>query len=203
MADQQVSGPEPEIVALQLRGPERSGGVAVLDAPPTINRYAQTELDRARYACRANRLSVRDELGRVVAFIEIVSPGNKDSENVFASFTGKAADFLINGIHLLMIDLFPTGPRDPEGLAHAIWDCVTDDPFAERPSDEPLTVASFDAGPPLKVYLETLGIGDQLPEAPLFLAPEWYVNVPLEQTYQNSWNETPSPIKNLVDAAVR
>ena len=50
----------------------------------------------------------------------------------------------------------------------------------------------------LTAYLETVGVGDPLPDAPLFLAPEWYVNVPLEQTYLASWNATPEPIRELV-----
>ena len=35
-------------------------------------------------------------------------------------------------------------------------------------------------------------------EIPLFLAPGWYVNVPLEQTYAASWDVTPKPIRDLV-----
>ena len=33
----------------------------------------------------------------------------------------------------------------------------------------------------------------------LFLAPGWYVNVPLEQTYLTSWDVTPPPIRELVE----
>jgi hypothetical protein len=37
-----------------------------------------------------------------------------------------------------------------------------------------------------------------LPDEPLFLAPGWYVNVPLEKTYEASWDVTPKPIRDLV-----
>ena len=30
------------------------------------------------------------------------------------------------------------------------------------------------------------------------LAPGWYVNVPLEQTYMSSWDVAPKPIRDLV-----
>ena len=45
---------------------------------------------------------------------------------------------------------------------------------------------------PLTAYVDSLAVGDPLPDAPLFLAPGWYVNVPLEQTYMASWDVTPS-----------
>jgi hypothetical protein len=97
-----------------------------------------------------------------------------------------------------MVDPFPTGPRDPEGLAHAIWRAMTDEPIEPRDPGRPLTVAAFDAGSPLTAYVECLAVGDPMPEAPLFLAPGWYVNVPLESTYRASWGETPRPIRDLV-----
>ncbi|CAN5885253.1 hypothetical protein BH23PLA1_BH23PLA1_04010 [soil metagenome] len=199
MADQRVSGPEPDVVALRLRGPEPSGGLAVAEAPPRLKPAAKAEAEAVRYAMKANRIAIREELGRIVAMIEVVSPGNKNSRHAIASFVAKAADFVGNGIHFLMIDPFPPGPRDPEGLARAIWDRLADEPFASRPTDKPVTVAAFDAGEPLTAYVEELAVGDELPEAPLFLAPGWYVNVPLESTYMTSWEVTPKPIRNLVD----
>jgi hypothetical protein len=199
MADQRVSGPEPDIVALRLRGPdEPRGGLAVAEMPPRIRRAGQTEADATRYAIKANRIAIRQGLGRVVAMIEVVSPGNKDSRHAVASFVTKAVDFIRHGIHFLMIDPFPTGPRDPAGLARAIWDELDNEPFAPRPEGKPLTVAAFDAGWPLTAYVEALAVGDPLPEAPLFLEPGWYVNVPLEPTYMTSWEVTPRPIRDLL-----
>jgi hypothetical protein len=111
MADQRVSGPEPDVVALRLRGPEPKGGLAVAETPPRIKPAASAEADAARYAIKANRISIRQGLGPVVAMIEIVSPGNKDSRHAAASFVGKAVDFLRAGVHFLMVDPFPPGPR--------------------------------------------------------------------------------------------
>ena len=89
--------------------------------------------------------------------IEVVSPGNKDSKHAIASFVDKAVDFLRNGIHFLVIDPFPPGPRDPDGIAQAIWDELVGEPLATRPADKPLTVAAFDAGEPLTAYVEIAG----------------------------------------------
>lgn len=77
MADQRVSGPEPDVIALRFRGPGPSGGLAVAEAPPRILRGAQVTIETSRYALKANRIVVREELGRVVAMIEVVSPGNQ------------------------------------------------------------------------------------------------------------------------------
>ena len=112
MADQRVSGPEPDLVALRLRGPEPQGGLVVAETPPRIKQAGRAESEAALYARKANRIAIRHELGRVVAMIEVVSPGNKDSQHAIASFVAKAVDFLRNGIHFLVIDPFPTGLRD-------------------------------------------------------------------------------------------
>lgn len=100
-----------------------------------------------------------------------------------------------------MIDPFPPGPRDPDGIAQAIWDQLVGDPLATGPEGKQAVIAAFDAGEALTAYAEAVTIGDPLPEAPLFLGPGWYVNVPLEATYQASWNVTPRPIRNQLAAS--
>jgi len=51
----------------------------------------------------------------------------------------KAEELLRGGIHLLIVDLFPPGPRDPHGMGKAIWDEMTDNKFV-LPSGKPLSV---------------------------------------------------------------
>jgi hypothetical protein len=94
--------------------------------------------------------------------------------------------------------LFPCGPRDPQGIAQAIWDELVGESLGTRPADKLLTVAAYDAGDELTAYVDALAVGDLLRDAPLFLAPGWYVNVPLERTYTASWGVTPKPIRDLV-----
>src|SRR5262249_45769420 len=130
MADQRVSGPEPDIIALRLRGPEPTGGLVVAETPPRIKQAARIETEAASYARRAIRIAIRHGPGRVVAMIEVVSPGNKDSKHAIASFVAKAVDFIRNGIHFLVVDPFLPGPRDPNGIAQAIWDALVGEPLA-------------------------------------------------------------------------
>ena len=198
LTDMRVNGWEPDVVAIQGDGHPPSGGVAIADAPPRARQVRRAESELAAYARKANRIAVRHEYGHVVAIIEVVSPGNKDSKHAIESFTAKAVEFLQHGVNLLIIDLFPPTVRDPDGLHRVIWSELTDEPFDPRPPNKPLTVASYNASPDLVAYVDPVAVGDALPDAPLFLAPGWYVNVPLEKTYLVSWSEAPSLIRDRV-----
>lgn len=198
LTDLRVEGWEPDVVGIRGHTPTAPGGVAVADAPPRSRQVARIEAELAAYARKANRIVIRHELGPVVAAIEIVSPGNKDSTHAIRSFKTKAAELLRGGVSLVVIDLFPPTPRDPEGIHQVIWAELTDEPFEARPTDKPLTVASYDAGEPLTAYVDPVAVGDPLPDASLFLAPGWYVPVPLETTYMASWAETPRLVRDLV-----
>ena len=197
LADLKVGGTEPDVATLKLRKPPTSGGLAVADAPPKTRQVSRAETDEAFYARKANRIIIKHRQGHLVAAIEVVSPGNKNNKNGLAAFVSKMVDYLRNGINVVVIDVFPPGPRDPEGLHALIWDEFGGLAFEPRPADKPLTVASFDAGERI-AYVDPVGVGDPLPDAPLFLAPGWYVNVPLERTYMASWAETPQPIRDEV-----
>ena len=197
MADQRVSGPEPDIIALRLRSPEPKGGLVVAETPPRIQLAARVETEAALYARKANRIVIHHELGRVVAMIEVVSPGNKDSKHVVASFIAKAVDFIRKGIHFLLIDLFPPGPRDPQGIAQAIWDELAGESLGTRPADKPLTVAAYDAGNELTAYVDRSPWGTSA-GCPFVSCTGLVRNVSLEQTYTASWDVTPKPIRDLV-----
>ena len=134
----------------------------------TADRPGDRELEKINYATRADRVVIRHGRGRVVAILEIVSPGNKDSRHAIRSFVEKAADILNQGVNLLVVDLFPPTPRDPQGIHKAIWDEFVDEPF-EAPPGKPLTVASYIGGDLPTAYVEPVGVGDPLPSLPIFL----------------------------------
>jgi hypothetical protein len=171
--------------------------VTVADAPPKVR--VQTRADQARYARKANRVTVRHPDGAVVAVIEIVSPGNKDSRHAARSFARKAAEFLFAGVHLLIVDLFPPSKRDPQGIHKLIWDRIKDEPF-ELPADKPLTLAAYSSGTAITGYIEPVGVGDVLPDMPIFLTADRYVPCPLEATYQASWDVFPKALKGELEA---
>src|SRR4029079_9260433 len=95
------------------------------------------------------------------------------------SFVEKAQEALFRGYHLLIIDLFPPGPRDPKGIHAAIWDGFSAEPFGHPPG-EPLTLVAYSAGEPKRAYIEPTAVGRELIEMPLFLEPEFSIHLPLE-----------------------
>jgi hypothetical protein len=197
MVEQVVGRPIPDVVALQTRKPKGDpGGVAVQSAPPTARVIARVE--KVVYARRKNRVIIRHGRGRVVAIIEIVSPGNKDSNHALRTFVEKAGDILMQGINLLVVDLFPPGPRDPQGIHKAIWDEFEEKPF-ELPPGKPLTVASYVGGDIPTAYVETVGVGDPLPSAPIFLSEDYYIPAPLEAAYNQAWEVFPAMLKQLME----
>jgi hypothetical protein len=200
LTDQRAGGPIPDVLTLR-RGPKRpesdrsDGGVAIAVAPPKA-RYV-VESDEDSYARRANRLVIRHRHGEVVAVIEIVSPGNKNSQAALGAFVRKAADLIWQGIHLLVVDLFPPSEGDPQGIHKEIWDEISTAPF-ELPSDKPLTVAAYRASPTKTAYVEPVAVGDPLPSLPIFLTDDEYVPAPLDETYGTSWRVFPGEFKELL-----
>jgi hypothetical protein len=194
MAEQITGGPEADVVALELTPPagSSSSGIAVSVAPPSARFVTRSEA--ANYARMANRISVRHPDGDIVAVIVIISPGNKDSGHAIRASARKAVEFLQAGIHQLIVDLFPPNRRNPQGIHKLIWDRLRDEPF-ELPPDKPLTLAAYAAGSEIVAYIEPVAVGDMLPDRPIFLTPESYVNCPLEETYQATWTVFPAVLK--------
>ncbi len=201
LTDQQTGGPIPDVLTLN-QGPGgqgkaiSGGGLAVAVSPPQARFIVEGEGDI--YAKRANRIRIQHRHGRVVAVIEIVSPGNKDSHHALRAFVGKASDLISQGIHLLVVDLFPASKRDPNGIHKAIWDEIEDVPF-EMPPDKPLTVVAYRASPTKTAYVEPVAVGDQLPSLPIFLTDYDYIPAPLEETYRASWAAYPADFKPLLE----
>jgi hypothetical protein len=195
MVEQRTGGPEPDVIALELTPPSgqrSSGGVTTSSTKPKVRTI--TKFERDRYARRANRLTVRHPVGNVVAVIEIVSPGNKSSRDAVRGFARKAVALLHAGIHLLIVDLFPPGRRDPQGIHKVIWDRLEDEPFT-LPPDKPLTLAAYSVGSEITGYIENVAVGDELPEMPVFLTEDFWIPCPLESTYQTAWEQFPAPLR--------
>jgi hypothetical protein len=193
---EQIVGPlGPDVLTLQTNGYPASevvgggqggsGGLAVATVRPHPRLTVTTTMDD--YVLKRRTIVIRHSSGdRIIALLEILSPGNKSSRHALRSFVEKAVEALYRGYHLLIVDLFPPTSRDPQGIHGAIWREVSDDAF-ELPADEPLTLAAYSAGPVKQAWVEPTAVGRTLIEMPLFLEPEIYVNVPLEATYQAAY----------------
>jgi hypothetical protein len=174
-----------------------SGGLAVATAPPHTRLTAFAEM--SDYVLKRRTIVIRHASGdRIIALLEIVSPGNKSSRHALRFFVEKAVEALYRGFHLMIVDLFPPSSRDPDGIHGAIWSELSDDAFA-LPPGEPLTLAAYSAGPEKRAYVEPTAVGKTLIDMPLFLDPDHYVNVPLETTYQAAFRGVPRRWKDVLE----
>jgi hypothetical protein len=188
MAEQQAAGFGPDVLTLQTREPAPSTSTATL-ARPQASYTSQT--DGEFYRRKKSSVVVRHISDEIVAMVEIISPGNKAGRKAFRAFLDKACDLLENKIHLLIVDLFPPGRRDPDGIHAAIWQELLDDAEYHPPANKPLTLAAYESDLVVKAFVEPVAVGDVLPSMPLILEPGGAVQVPLETTYQAAWQAVP------------
>jgi hypothetical protein len=122
---------------------------------------------------------------QLVAIVEIVSPVNKNSQSGLDALVRNARETLAAGIHLLLVDLYPPSPQDPQGIHREVWG-------ADCGADKPLTCVSYIGGAEAEAFVEFLAVVDTLPAMPLFLTPNDYIDVPLEATYRSAFDGMPA-----------
>lgn len=205
LAEQVAEGPQPDVLALESLAAEEgasagasSGGVkAVLEHPPRVQ--FTEEMERDVYARTADRVTVYHASGdRVVGFIEIVSPGNKHSAYELDRFLEKLNHALEQGIHLLVIDVHPPGKHDPRGLHAAFWEQHSSTAHGVT-VEQPLGLSAYRSDVAPTAYFQPLAVRDPLPDMPIFLTPDHYVNVPLESSYLDSWRGVPARWKRVLE----
>ncbi len=191
------AGPDPGTTATPF--PTVEGGTLLALAPPRVRRRHVIDTN---LLTRQRSLAIRHASGhRLIALIEIVSPANKDRPGRVSDFAEKARSMLEHGVSLLLIDLFPPGRHDPDGMHGAIRRALegSDRPY-ELPPGEPVTLASYVPWPQVEAFIEHAAVGSALPEMPLFLGREHYVNVPLEPTYGEAWDGMPAYWREVLAA---
>lgn len=201
LPEQVAAGLGPDVLTLQEQSPDNrdsagtgGGAASALQTRPQTRFMAET--DAEFYRRKKSSIAVRHVSGdRVVAIVEIVSPGNKANRHAIRAFVAKVCELLEYRIHLLILDPFPPGPRDPNGLHAAIWEEVQDDPFL-LPADKPLTLVAYECELITHASIETVAVGDVLPDMPLFLEPNGCIMVPLESTYQAAFAAMPRRWRN-------
>ncbi|MEW4566918.1 DUF4058 family protein [Tautonia sp. JC769] len=203
MAEQVTGGFGPDVLTLQGAAPgdehggpngswsalgpnPGAGGLAL--AEPKLAPSGETDMEfYRRKAASVTVRHVSDD--RVVAIVEVVSPGNKHSQMAIEQFVRKAAFLLDQKIHLMILDLLPPGPRDPNGLHALIWEAIDGRPLPKQ--ERPLTLASYETDETIRAFVVPAAVGDRLTDMPLFLLPRGCVEVPLEETYQAAFDVFP------------
>lgn len=174
-------------------------GVALADAPPQVS-IKMVVSEATAYPTARRTITIRHRSGRqVVAMIELLSPGNKDGQHHLVQFVSKAVSAIWQGIHLLVIDIYPPGQYDCAGIHGAIWDEVGGDEFV-LPEDRPLTLVSYLAEPMPEAFVEPVSVGMPLPDMPIFLTPDRYVSAPLEPTYMKAFRGVPEIVRQMVES---
>ena len=203
LAEQQVSEFGPDVLALQAPDgnsvPESreigSGSdTGLMVAPPRVAMTLQGAEDF--YTQRQKSVAIRHASDdRIVAIVEVVSPGNKSSLQRLEAFVRKAFSLLRQGIHLLVLDLHLPTRRAPDGIHGAIWNIIgsSSDEDYHQPADKPLTLVAYQARlyAGVTAYVQPIAVGDMLSEMPLYVTTEGYVSVPLQETYDRAFAALP------------
>ena len=193
-----------DVISMQAEEPAEDdqrphSALSIGPAPPRTHIVTHQANDAHLCARRASRLVVRNRLDELVAVLEVVSPGNKDSRATMRAFVNKACDLLQTGVHLTIVDLFPPTERDPLGIHKVIWDEIGNGKY-DPPRGMNLTLASYSSGSLLTAYVEPTAIGELLFDMPLFLESHRYVAVPLSATYNTILASFPESIRRRLGA---
>jgi hypothetical protein len=197
---------EPDVLTLQAAGTKSdpdgplSGTATLTETPPIIQ--TRTRIPRDPYARLQRTVVIRHTSGdRIVAMIEILSRGNKSSRHAIRSFLDKAIAALNGGVHLLLIDVHPPGPRDPNGIHGALLNEIgTEEYVLDR--ERPLTTVAYTSGADLvDAFVNHFAVGEPIPEMPLFLTRENFIRVPLEAAYMAAWEDVPPQYQDILHAS--
>jgi hypothetical protein len=198
LPEQQAAGFGPDVLTLKTADADDApaGGGTTTMARPKTKMFHETPTEF--YLRKKKAVVIRHASGdRIVAMIEIVSPGNKNSAHGPRAFVNKAGELLQARLHLLIVDPFPVSSRAPHGLHAAIFEDVQDDPL-RLPPEAPLSAFSYECDDRVRTYLQPLAVGDVLPDMPVYLYPGTYIEVPLEATYMAAWDAVPARWQTVI-----
>ena len=75
---------------------------------------------------------------------------------------------------------------------------IDQEPF-QLPAEKRLTLVAYECALTTRAFIEPVAVGDRLPDMPLFLEPERFVNVPLEATYQTAFAVQPERWRRVLE----
>lgn len=123
----------------------------------------------------------------LVAAIELVSPGNKDRPQTRRAFAIKCASYLLQGIHLIIVDVVTSRLAN---LHHEIMALMETTSF-QMPAETQLYAAAYrpvlrETREEIDVWAAPFNVGDRLPTLPLYVAADFVVNVDFESAYEET-----------------
>jgi hypothetical protein len=192
----------PDVLTLQAADKEPasegplSGTATLTESPPAVQ--VRATIPRDPYTRVQRTLVIRHTSDdRIVAMIEVLSAGNKSNRHAIWAFLDKAATALDKGIHFLLVDVHPPGPRDPNGIHGAVLNEIgTVGYVLDRV--RPLTAAAYIGGAVVEALVSHVAVGEAILQMPLFLTSENYIYVPLEATCMAAWEDVPPQYQEVL-----
>lgn len=129
---------------------------------------------------------INSEAGpRLVAAIELISPGNKDRPETRRAFVAKCASYLSRGISLIVVDVITSRHGN---LHNELLDFLEQGTRGRVENGETLYAAAYhplrrDERDEIDIWPASLQVGAALPTLPLFPAPDLAIPVDLEDAY--------------------
>ncbi len=181
-----IVGIEPDLLLLQID--DQTEAASQLPSQPSLGEATTTAILPPPAELPILGIYSAYDTNRLVAVIELVSPGNKDRPEAVQSFVEKVFFLLQEGIHVMVIDIIRLprqtmrrpilqrlGLSTDEIANHQVWISS----YCSLPDHEPQ--------PHLKVreWAYTVDVNEPLPTPPLFLrTDQQWVVMDLESTYQ-------------------
>lgn len=172
------------------------GGVAVAANPITYAPPRATAVMPATFPQEV-LVEVRDldRARRVLAVVELVSPGNKDDERARRIFAGKCLGYLNKGLGLVVIDIVTERLANLHNTlvqlgGHGEAFLMADDPRIYASAYRPVRRKTDDV---IDAWLYPLAVGTPLPAVPLALRGYGCVRLDLEATYLEACDRTRIP----------
>jgi Protein of unknown function (DUF4058) len=128
-----------------------------------------------------------DDDMRLVAVVELVSPGNKDRPETRPGFASKSAAYLQRGIGLIVVDIVTKGHFN---LHNELLPLLNLDSRFEMPDDPPLYVVAYrpihrENANFIEAWPVVLSVGSALPLVPLWLRRFSAIPLDLEAIYED------------------
>ena len=121
----------------------------------------------------------------LVAAIELVSPGNKDSPETREAFAMKVASYLHEGISVLVVDVATERKAKLHDEVVRVMRMPADLFLPTEPALYAVTYRPVirEGRPEFDIWARQFAVGDPLPTMPLRLIADYFVPVELEATY--------------------
>jgi hypothetical protein len=176
--------------------PSDDGGVAVATEKAIYSPPATT-LSMPMSFPEEYRVEVRDTLraSRILAVIELVSPGNKDDTESRETFAGKCLGYLAKGIGLVVIDIVT---RRLANLHNWLVKLAKHDAKFEMPGNPPIYTSAYrpvhrNKEDTIDLWMWPLVVGSVLPVVPLALKGFGCILLDLEATYREACERSRIP----------